>query len=454
MLSNILIVDDNKEVLLALKMYLSKHFPDIETISNPESIPSIIEIKDYDVIILDMNFTAGVNNCNEGIYWMKRILESDPDASIIFLTAYGNIELAVRTLKEGATDFIEKPWDNEKILATITSAIKLKKSKSEIKSLKNKQKKLNSDISESFKMFVGESAAMQKIVSIIQKASKTDANILILGENGTGKEILAREIHKQSNRANDIFVSVDISSFPASLIESELFGHVKGSFTGANNDRVGRFEIASGGTLFLDEIGNLPGEQQAKLLTVLQNREIFKIGSNKVIPVDIRLISATNMPLFEMINQSKFREDLLYRINTIQIELPPLRERKEDIPALTNYFLEKYKTKYLKDDLKIYPNVIDLLLKHNWPGNIREFEHTIEKALILCNDDVIKIDDIQINQSLNPIIQKTKSFNLDMNEKRIVIEALKKYNYNISETAIELGITRATLYRKMKKHGI
>lgn len=454
MQTNILIVDDNKEVLLALKMYLSKHFEGIDTINNPELIPQYISKKDYDVVVLDMNFTAGINNCNEGIYWMKRIMEFDSEVSIIFLTAYGNIELAVRTLKEGAMDFIEKPWDNEKLLATVQNAIKLKKSKTEIKSLKNKQTQLNSDISKSFDIFIGESVAMQKVIATIDKVSKTDANILILGENGTGKEIFAREIHRQSNRSNDIFVSVDITSFPSTLIESELFGHIKGSFTGANKDRTGRFEVASGGTLFLDEIGNLPIEQQAKLLTVLQNREIVKIGSNKPISVDIRLISATNMPLFEMINQSKFREDLLYRINTIQIELPPLRDRKEDIPALASYFLEKYKKKYFKDDIKIYPNVIDLLLKHNWPGNIREFEHTIEKALILCDDDVIKTDDIQINQSLNTDLHSSRSFNLDSNEKRIIYDALKKFNYNISETSNQLGVTRATLYRKMKKHGL
>ncbi len=454
MQANILIVDDNKEVLLALKMFLSKHFSTIDTISNPEQIPSNVSSKDYDVIVLDMNFTSGINNCNEGIFWMKRIKEISPDSSIIFLTAYGNVELAVRTLKEGAMDFIEKPWDNEKILATIQNAVKLKQSKIEIKTLKNKQQQLKYDISKSYGLFVGESASIQKVFSTIQKVAKTETNILILGENGTGKEIIAREIHKQSNRANDIFVSVDISSFPSSLIESELFGHLKGSFTSANKDRTGRFEIASEGTLFLDEIGNLPIEQQAKLLTVLQNREIYKVGSNKPVPVNIRLISATNMPLYEMINQSKFREDLLYRINTIQIELPPLRERKEDIPALTSFFLEKYKRKYQKEDIKIYPNVIDLLIKHNWPGNIREFEHTIEKALILCENDVIKQEDIQINQALSTETSQTRTFNLDTNEKRIIQDALRKFNYNISETSNQLGITRATLYRKMKKHGI
>ena len=316
----ILIVDDNEELLIAFRFFLTKHFDKINTIKNPNLIPEYLRKESYDIILLDMNFTAGVNTGNEGIYWMKQILEKDPNASVVLITAYGDVELAVNAMKEGAVDFIQKSWDEKKILSTILSAYNLRLSKLKIEKLEQKQKHLSDKIDSDFNQIIGKSVAMQNVFQIIEKVAKTDANILILGENGTGKEIIAREIHRKSEKSNEVFVSVDIGALQENLFESELFGHVKGSFTDAKEDRVGRFEIASGGTLFLDEIGNLPMSLQAKLLTAIQNKEIYRIGSNKPIPVDIRLICATNKNPDEMVEKGDFREDLLYRINTIKIE--------------------------------------------------------------------------------------------------------------------------------------
>jgi two-component system response regulator HydG len=448
----ILIVDDNEEILIALKLFLLNHFEIADIQKNPNTIPEIIQRQSYDVIILDMNFSAGVNTGNEGIYWMNKILEYDPLAIVLFITAYGDIEMAVNAIKKGATDFIQKPWDDEKLLVTLLTAVKLRRSNLEIKKLRNKQIHLSENINKSFNMFIGNSPEMQKVFKTIAKVAGTEANILILGENGTGKELIAREIHKQSLRSGEVFVNVDIVAFNEGIFESELFGHVKGAFTDAKEERSGRFEIASGGTLFLDEIGNLTMSMQSKLLAAIQNREIFRIGSNRPIPIDIRLISATNMPLNEMIALNTFREDLLYRINTIQILLPPLRHRIEDIPSLVNHFLGLYGEKYNKQELKVSNKGMDALLNYNFPGNIRELEHMVEKAVILCESGILTQEDLFYQQRISRISGK-KSFDLKLNEKHLISEALEMHANNYTKASTELNISRKTLYNKIKKYG-
>ena len=450
--SRILIVDDNEEILIALKLFLSNHFEIVDIQKNPNTIPDIIQRQTYDVIILDMNFSAGINTGNEGIYWLRKILEYDPLATILFITAYGDIEMAVNAIKEGATDFIQKPWDDEKLLVTILTAAKLRKSNLEIKKLRNKQIHLSENINKSFNMFVGNSPVMQNVFKTISKVAGTDANILILGENGTGKELIAREIHKQSLRSGEVFVNVDLVSFNEGVFESELFGHVKGAFTDAKEERSGRFEIASGGTLFLDEIGNLTLSMQTKLLAALQNREIFRIGSNRPIPIDIRLISATNKSLNEMVALNTFREDLLYRINTIQIIIPPLRNRVEDIPLLLNHFLVMYGEKYHKHDLRVSEQGMDTLLKYSFPGNVRELEHMVEKAVILCEYGLLKKEDLFFQQRISHVSNK-KSLDLEVNEKQLILEALEKHENNYTKASNELSISRKTLYNKIKKYG-
>jgi len=449
----ILIVDDNEELLIAFRFFLSKHFGQIDTIKNPNLILERLRTETYDIILLDMNFSAGVNSGNEGIYWMKQILEKDSNASVVLITAYGDVELAVNAMKEGAVDFIQKSWDEEKILSTILSAYNLRLSKLKIENLEQKQKHLSEKIDSKFNNVVGKSQAIQEVFHMIDKVATTDANILILGENGTGKEVIAREIHRKSNRANEVFVSVDLGSLQENLFESELFGHAKGSFTDAKEDRVGRFEIASGGTLFLDEIGNLPLPLQAKLLTAIQQKEIYRLGSNKSISVDIRLICATNKNPDEMVENNQFREDLLYRINTIKIDLPPLRERNEDINQLAEFFLQKYSEKYNKTGLKFNHSTLTKLNQHEWPGNVRELQHIIEKAVILCEDEVILTNHCW-PQGENIKNTLAKSLNLDENEKVLIEKAIQKYKGNISSAAKELGINRSTLYKKMEKYEI
>lgn len=450
----ILIVDDNEELLIAFRFFLSKHFDQIDTIKNPNLIHEQLRKEVYDIILLDMNFKAGVNTGNEGIYWMKEILEKDTNASVVLITAYGDVELAVNAMKEGAVDFIQKSWDEKKILSTILAAYNLRQSKLKIQSLEQKQQHLTEKIDENYNHVIGNSSEMKKVFDMIEKVAKTDANVLILGENGTGKEVIAREIHRKSARANEVFVNVDIGALQENLFESELFGHVKGAFTDAKEDRIGRFEIASGGTLFLDEIGNLPLPLQAKLLTAIQNKEIFRVGSNKPIPVDIRLICATNKDPEEMLEKNTFREDLLYRINTIKITLPPLRERDDDVIQLARFFLVKYTSKYNKPNLKFNSNVLVRLKEYDWPGNVRELQHTIEKAVILCEGNTIAPNHCWPDGDSKLKGKTTKSLNLDENEKVLIEKAIEKYKGNISSAAKELGINRSTLYKKMEKYGI
>jgi len=450
----ILIVDDNEEILVALKLHLSQYFETIVTGKKPEMISALMSRESYDVIILDMNFRAGINSGNEGIFWLNKILAADPDVSVVFITAYAGIELAVKAIQNGATDFIEKPWEDEKMLASVLKAWELRRSKLEIHKLREKQIHLNEKINDQFDSLKCESPAMQKIYRIIDKIAATDASILILGENGTGKEILAREIHRRSLRSNEVFIGVDMGSLTGTLFESELFGHVKGAFTDAKDDRPGRFEIASGGTLFLDEIGNIPQVLQPKLLSVLQKNEVIRVGSNKPVSIDIRLITATNKPLQELITSGNFREDLLYRINTIQIEIPPLRERKEDIPQLLGYFLNKYTIKYNKPLFHLEKKALDRLMKYNWPGNVRELQHMSEKAVILGDGKELRTEDFFFGSRSGEKRSLDEILNLGELEKEAIKRAIEKHNGNITRAVAELGISRRTLYYKIGKNDI
>lgn len=450
---SILIIDDNKELLLALKMLLSKYFNEIKTESSPKVIPSMLSNNSFDIILLDMNFSAGVNTGNEGFYWKNKILKHDPDACIVFITAYGDIELAVKAMKEGAIDFIHKSWDEDKILSTILSAYKLRQSKVEISKLKKQQKHLAASIhGDEFTLQTG-SPAMQGLYKTVAKVASTNANVLITGENGTGKEVIARLIHRQSMRKDKIFVHVDLGALNENLFESELFGHEKGAFTGADEAREGRFELADGGTLFLDEIGNLPLSLQSKLLTAIQKKTVVRLGSSRPVETDIRLVCATNKNLGKMISEGSFREDLLYRINTIHLELPPLRERKEDIAPLAEFALNEFAAKYDRKSLKLSLKAHDKLLEYNWPGNIRELRHVIEKAVILAETNVIYPTELGIDTKARQTVHHD-TYNLEENEKRIIAAALNRYQGNISITAKNLGINRTTLYAKIRKYGL
>jgi DNA-binding NtrC family response regulator len=401
------------------------------------------------VVLLDMNFTAGINSGNEGIYWMHRILEIQPLTSVVLITAFGDIELAVKAMKEGATDFIQKSWDEEKILSSVLSAITIGQSRREIQDLRQKQKHLNEGASRDYIFCEPVSKSMKEISRVVAKVAPTEANVLLLGENGTGKEVIAREIHRQSVRKDEIFVSVNITAIPDTLFESELFGHVKGAFTDAREAKPGRFELAHHGTLFLDEIGNMSLPMQSKLLSVLQERSITRLGSTTAIPVDFRLICATNMPLREMVSEGSFRQDLLFRINTIVVDIPPLRQRAEDIPTLANFYLQHFAKKYSKNITSIGGKSLQKLMNHTWPGNIRELQHAVEKAVILCDGETLSFEDSYVPNTGSP-----HGFNLEDHEKSLITKALEKNRGNISSTASELGINRSTLYEKLRKYTI
>ncbi|MBI9072221.1 MAG: sigma-54-dependent Fis family transcriptional regulator [Melioribacteraceae bacterium] len=453
--TKILIVDDNPDVLLAAKLLLKPHIDFITTEEDPNKIPNLLDKENYDVILLDMNFTQDVTSGHEGFYWLNKIIQIDPSAVVLLITAFGDVEMAVKAVKEGATDFVLKPWQNEKFLTTITSALKLRESKVALANLRNQQKQLSNDLDQKFHNLIGISDKMKEVFDIINKVALTEANVLILGENGTGKELVARALHRQSQRAEEAFINLDMGAISSTLFESELFGHVKGAFTDAREDRAGRFEIASGGSLFLDEIGNLPLELQPKLLSVLQNREVRRVGSNKLIPIDIRLICATNMPLSNMVNESKFRQDLLYRINTVEINLPPLRERVEDIPLLSEHFLISFRKKYNKDSLDISKSALDKMKNYTWPGNIRELQHTLERSVIMSESPILTSEDIFLprrNKNNTSLIFDT--YNLEEIEKNIIKKIVKKHDGNISKAAKELGLTRTSLYRRLEKFGL
>jgi len=447
---NILVVDDNKSILSALEILLTPVFGEITSISNPNQIPSELRKRDYNIIILDMNFSAGVNTGNEGIFWLGKIRETNPDISVVMITAYGDIDTAVKALKAGAADFILKPWDNEKLISTLKLALQLSLSKKEVKVLKEREDELKKVINREQRPIIGSSPQLINVMNLVRKVSKTDANVLITGENGTGKELIAQEIHRLSPRFKEVLVTVDIGSLTETLFESELFGHMKGSFTDAHENRQGKFETAHKGTLFLDEIGNLSFHLQAKLLSAIENHQITRIGSNQPIAIDIRLICATNRNLEKMVSEGLFREDLLYRINTIQIELPPLRERGNDKIILAEFFLRKYTFKYNKPEIKLNREATEKLLGYSWPGNIRELQHTVEKAVILSDSPVVKPEDLYLKQESS--LPDTNSFiTLDEMEQKMIRQAIKANNGNYTAAAEQLGITRQTLYNRLKK---
>ena len=438
-MGTIIIVDDNKGVLTAVQLLLKNHFSKVITLSSPVSLSTVPREENPEVVLLDMNFTSGINNGNEGLFWLHEIKRQYRDLPVVLFTAYADIDLAVRGIKEGASDFVVKPWDNQKLLETLLNAASKKKNR----------KKESSPVSA---MYWGESSAMQQLRTLIEKVATTNANILITGENGTGKEMLAREIHALSPRSAESMISVDMGAITESLFESELFGHVKGSFTDAHADRTGKFEAADRSSLFLDEIGNLPFHLQAKLLTAIQQRSIVRVGSNQSIPVDIRLICATNRNLQEMVDKGLFREDLLYRINTIHVEIPPLRKRKEDIVPLAERFIARFCKQYDKASISLSPAACEKLTAHAWYGNIRELEHSIEKAVIISDGETIPAEMFQLVQKTeNP---ETETSTLEDMEKAMIRKALDKCGGNLSAVAAQLGITRQTLYNKMKKFGL
>jgi len=454
--AKILIVDDDQDVLLAAKLFLKQHFSIVHTEKNPENIPAILKNESYDLILLDMNFSRDATSGKEGFHWLNKIIEIDPLAVVIFITGYGDIELAVQGIKEGATNFILKPWDNKKLLGTITANLKVRHNKEEIEDLRSKQKVLIASQDQAYGNLIGDSPAMTKVMTTVDKVAKTEANVLILGENGTGKELIARAIHRASARRDEVFISVDLGAITETLFESELFGFKKGAFTDAKEDRAGRFEAASKGTIFLDEIGNLSFNLQSKLLSVLQNRKVVRLGTNREIPIDVRLICATNMPLYQMVNENKFRQDLLYRINTVEILLPSLRERLEDIQPLVEHFLEIYCKKYKMPLKRINPTTIRRLEKHTWPGNIRELQHSVERAVIMSESNVLQPQDFFLSQldDNNQFDESEDVTNLEEREKLLIRKVIDKHGGNISKAAKELGLTRASLYRRIEKHGL
>jgi DNA-binding NtrC family response regulator len=483
----ILLVDDDNDILIAGKLLLKRKFTDISTCNLPEHIPSLLSQQHFDVILLDMNFGPGESSGAQGFYWLKKIRKIAPQSIIIMITAHGGVDVAVEAMKLGATDFIAKPWHNEKVIATVTTAIMLSKSQTEAKNLQQKNDVLIQVSNQNHQQtIIGNSAPMRQLHSIISRSAPTDANVLILGENGTGKELIAREIHANSLRSNKIFMSVDLGALSETLFESELFGHKKGAFTGANQDRIGRLQAAEGGSLFLDEIGNLPRHLQAKLLTVLEQRKVTPLGANEPIAFDVRIISATNVDQTTLNNEELFRQDLLFRLNTVELTLPPLRERRDDIENLAQYYLNYYGRKYHKVTKTLAASAITTLTAYTWPGNIRELRHVIERTIILATSDELTSADFNLNLPLaqqgvtqtehhenqsteqpdsdkklssNANAHKTLSdspedLNLEAIEKHTIRQALKKHKYNISHSAKALGVTRAALYRRMEKHGL
>ena len=454
-IGRILAVDDNEDILFALKLLLRPHVEIIETLTGPERIPEMMEKQDWDVILLDMNFTKDAISGQEGYDSLAEILEIDPNAVVVFITAYGDAEKAVKAIKMGATDFILKPWQNEKILATINSAISLRRTRLQAQSLKMKQREISAVLDQPFTDFIGQSSEMHEVFSTIKKVAATDANVLILGESGTGKELVARALYRNSLRKDEVFINVDLGSIPETLFESELFGHEKGAFTDAHKMKQGRFEIASGGTLFLDEIGNLTYPLQSKLLTVLERREIMRVGSTKPISIDVRMICATNNNIHQDVAEGVFRQDLLYRINTVEIHLPALRDRTGDIPLLADHFLKIYNRKYRKPIRNIQSSAIKKLNQYSWPGNVRELQHAIERAVIMCDGNSLSPEDFILSSSVKSSGgMELETFNLEDIEKTIIEKVLKTNQGNISQAASQLGLTRTSLYRRMEKHDL
>ncbi|WP_295673959.1 sigma-54 dependent transcriptional regulator [uncultured Mucilaginibacter sp.] len=445
--ATVLIVDDDPDVLTAVKLLLKTEAGEVITEKNPENLNWLLQRNQVDLVLLDMNFNSAINTGNEGLYWLRKVKEWKPNVCVIMITAYGDIDLAVRSLKEGANDFIVKPWHNEKLIDTIKELLDKKEG---TKPLKTTSK------SGSQTSILGESDVMQDIFFKVNKIAPTDANILILGENGTGKDLIAKAIHERSLRADKPFVKVDVGALTDSLFESELFGHKKGAYTDAREDRTGRFEDAEGGTLFLDEIGNISLQQQAKLLTVLQNRQVTRLGTNKAVDIDIRLICATNLPLYELANENRFRKDLIYRINTVEINMPPLRKRNEDIVILARHFAKVYASKYLKPSVDFDAAALIKLKGYNYPGNVRELQYTIERAVIMADDHILRPDDLifSILETQPDVVVDDDNIPLSIMEKNAILRVIDKHNGNITRAAKELGLTRTALYRRLSKYDI
>ena len=463
----ILIVDDDEDILTAGRLLLKRHYRRVDTCADPARIPELLSSTTYGAILLDMNFGPGESSGAQGFHWLTEILKLDPDAVVVLITAHGGVDVAVEAMKLGATDFIAKPWQNEKLIATLSASVKLRQTRSRARQLQQANSALQGSAGDT-QVMLGSSPAMQQVQALIDRAAPTEANVLLLGENGTGKELAARAIHQASNRRDEVFVGVDMGAVSETLFESELFGHAKGAFTDARTDRMGRIEAANGGTLFLDEIGNLPLHLQPKLLTVLEQRQVQPVGSNKVIDVDVRVIAATNLPRDQLTSESSFRQDLLFRLNTVEIELPPLRERVEDIPLLVDHYLHYYARKYKRPVAALSDQAREVMLGYRWPGNIRALRHAVERAVILASGEELTAEDFQLPASgLGPAPPVAGAghrpaapsladgeLNLERLEKTAIHQALTKHRYNISHAAKELGLTRAALYRRMEKHGL
>ena len=455
---HILIVDDDEDILTAGRLLLRRQFGAVTTCANPEQLPELLASNDIDVILLDMNFGPGESSGEQGLAWLGKILDLDPEAVVVMITAHGNVNTAVDAMKQGATDFIAKPWQNEKVVATISAALKLRRSRSETEVLRQTNEELIRDAAAHDHDIIGNSPQLQSVLDMVKRAAPTDANVLILGENGTGKELIARELHRQSARSHQVFLSIDMGSISESLFESELFGHRKGSFTDANEDRIGRILAANGGTLFLDEIGNLTLHLQAKLLSVLEQRKVIAVGSDHAQPFDVRIIAATNLAKDRLRDPERFRTDLLFRLNTVEIAVPPLRDRIDDIMPIAEHYLAQFSRKYGGRTRSFSPASEAALIDYNWPGNVRALRHAVERAVILAEGDVIAPHDLQLDYSNHMVQADTKVmptiYNLDHLEKETISKALRKHGFNISRAASELGLTRASLYRRMEKHDL
>jgi DNA-binding NtrC family response regulator len=456
---NILIVDDDEDILIAGRLLLRRSFGEVVTCRRPEAVPDLLEQHNFDAVLLDMNFGPGESSGKQGLEWLARILQIDPKMVVVMITAHGSVDTVVEAMKRGAIDFVAKPWQNEKVVATLSAAVELHRSRVETESLRQANRVLREAVAPTGETIIGQSREMEDVLSIVERAAPTDANVLILGENGTGKELIARELHRQSARADQVFLTVDMGSISESLFESELFGHVKGAFTGANEDRLGRFQAADGGTLFLDEIGNLPLHLQAKLLSALEQRFVTPVGSDKPQSFDVRVVSATNMPSAVLHDVKRFRPDLLFRLNTVEIVVPPLRERRDDILPIAQHYLDIYSRRYGHKAKSFSSAAEQALSNYDWPGNVRALRHAIERAIILTEDAVLEPGDLQLIETGQSPAQAAATpiptvLNLDRMEKETIHTALIKHGFNISRAARELGLTRASLYRRMEKHDL
>ena len=476
----ILVVDDNPDILISASYLLERHYQSVVTCEDPEDIPALMKKENFDVILLDMNFHPGESDGRTGMLWLEKIKKIDPESVVVMITAHGSLNAAVSAMKLGAADYVVKPWDNQRLLATISATLQLKQSRTEASRLRKSNRVLSEVTGQQKQTIIGNSPVMKNLLTLVGRAAPTDANVLILGENGTGKELIAREIHRQSTRKDQVFIPVDLGSISGTLFESELFGHVKGAFTDAKEDRIGYIQAADGGSLFLDEIGNIPLHLQVKLLSVLEKREVSQVGSRTSSPVDVRIIAATNMPKEELSDPKHFRQDLLFRLNTVEINLPPLRARPGDIPDIVNHYVTFYCNKYAKPNKKISPETMDLLSQYQWPGNVRALRHAVERAVILSREDFLNREDFQLesqylnsnnyippepesseNDKASPAdlsegnsVSSENDLNLEHLEYKTILEALRKNRYVISKAAKDLGLTRAALYRRMEKYGI